>query len=87
MQFITENELKVNNNNCFNNCEQNYDKLRKKVKMLLTVKETAEVLKIAESTLYRWVHQKKINYIKLGGLKFDEDYIQEYIKQHTVNSE
>ena len=55
--------------------------------MLLTVKETAEVLKISESTLYRWVHKKKINYIKLGGLKFDSDYIQEYIKQHTVNSE
>ena len=61
--------------------------MRKKVKMLLTVKETAEILKISESTLYRWVHQKKINYIKLGGLKFDSDYIQEYIKQHTVNSE
>ena len=30
--------------------------------MLLTVKETAEVLKISESTLYRWVHNKKINY-------------------------
>ena len=55
--------------------------------MLLTVKETAEVLKISESTLYRWVHNKKINYVKLGGLKFDEDYIQEYIKQHAVNSE
>ena len=55
--------------------------------MLLTVKEIAEVPKISESTLYRWVHQKKINYIKLGGLKFDSDYIQEYIKQHTVNTE
>lgn len=55
--------------------------------MLLTVKEIAKVLKISESTLYRWVHQKMINYVKLGGLKFDEDYIREYIKQHTVNSE
>ena len=55
--------------------------------MLLTVKETAEVRRTSEATLYRWVHNKKINYVKLGGLKFDEDYIQEYIKQHTVNSE
>ena len=46
-----------------------------------------KLLKISESRLYRWVHQKRINDIKLGGLKFDEDYIQEHIKQHTVNSE
>lgn len=56
--------------------------------MLLTVKETAKVLKISVSTLYRWIHQKKISHIKIGSrVLFSEDYLKEFIQDNTVNSE
>ena len=56
--------------------------------MLLNIKETATILKISESTLYRWVHQKKIEHIKIGSrVLFSEDYLKEFIKSRTINSE
>lgn len=34
---------------------------------LLTVKEVAKVLRVADITIYKWVEQNKIPYIKVGG--------------------
>ncbi len=33
---------------------------------LLDIQETARYLHISISTLYRWVHQKKIKHVKIG---------------------
>lgn len=55
--------------------------------MLLTIKEVSNILKISESTLYRWVHKKEIPFVKLGGkLRFSPDAIQEYIKKNSVRN-
>lgn len=55
---------------------------------LLTPKQVADRLNIKVSTVYSWVHYKKIEYIKLGGkLLFDESKIIELIKANTVKQD
>lgn len=55
---------------------------------LLNIKETASYLRISKSTLYRWVHQKTIEYVKIGSrVLFSEDYLKEFVKNNTVNAE
>lgn len=57
------------------------------MKNLYNIKETSNILKTSESTLYRWVHKKGIPFVKIGGkLLFDEDAIQEYIKKNSVSN-
>ena len=52
---------------------------------LLNVQETASYLHISISTLYRWVHHKKIEYVKIGSrVLFSEDILKKYIKQNTI---
>lgn len=55
--------------------------------MLLTKQQVMEVLGIKESTLYTWVHHKKIPYIKLGKrcLRFRESDILEWITEKAVH--
>jgi excisionase family DNA binding protein len=49
---------------------------------LLTIKELSEFLTIKVSTLYTWVHNGTIPYIKLNGLlRFDMDETKEWIKR------
>lgn len=56
--------------------------------MLLTIKETAEALKISVSTLYRWIHQRKIEYVKIGSrVLFTGEMLNDYIKKNTVTPE
>ena len=55
--------------------------------MLLTIKETAEALKISVSTLYRWIHQRKIEYVKIGSrVLFIDEMLNDYIKKNTVTT-
>ncbi len=55
---------------------------------LLDIKEVARYLHIAKSTLYRWVNQKKIKYIKVGSrVLFSQDDLNEFINNNTVNAE
>lgn len=55
---------------------------------LLNIQETASYLRISVSTLYRWIHEKKIEHIKLGSrVLFSKEYLDEFIKSRTVNSE
>lgn len=83
-----KNVLKLNNNKTFNDCENDNAKLRKKVKMLLTIKETAEVLKISVSTLYKWIHERKIEYVKIGSrVLFTDEILNNYIKKNTISIE
>ena len=53
---------------------------------LVNVQETACYLNIAKSTLYRWVHQKKIKYVKIGSrVLFSQDDLKEFIKINSCN--
>ncbi len=54
--------------------------------MLLNLKETSEMLKIKDSTLYAWVHQKKIPHIKFSKkhLCFDYNELVKFIEQGKV---
>lgn len=53
---------------------------------LLTIDDVAELFKTSKSTIYRWVHKRKIPFVKLGGkLRFNENDIQEFIKQNSVS--
>ena len=54
-------------------------------KRLLTVDETAAYLGISKLTVYDWISQKKIEYVKIGRLvKFDQRVLDKWIDQHTV---
>ena len=55
---------------------------------LLNVPEAASYLHISISTLYRWIHQKKIKYAKIGSrVLFSQDILKEFINNHTINTE
>ena len=55
---------------------------------LLDVQEAASYLHISTSTLYRWVHQKKIKHAKIGSrVLFSQDILKEFINNNTVNTE
>jgi excisionase family DNA binding protein len=56
-------------------------------KWLLTIKETSEYLGISVNTLYSWVSQKKIDYVKIGRLtKFDLKVIDKFIENNSVEA-
>ncbi len=55
---------------------------------LLTIQESASYLRISVSTLYRWVHHKKIKHVKIGSrVLFLRDSLDEFINNNTVNTE
>lgn len=55
---------------------------------LLNIQEAASYLRISTSTLYRWVHQKKIKHAKIGSrVLFSQDILKEFINNNTVNTE
>lgn len=52
---------------------------------LLNVQDTARYLHISVSTLYRWVHRKEIQYIKIGSrVLFSQESLEEFIRINTV---
>lgn len=56
----------------------------KKEKQLLNTNEASEFLGISKNTLYEWVIQKKIPYIKVGRLlKFRKEDLEEWLKRRT----
>jgi len=56
---------------------------------LLTVKEVAPMLRIAESTVRTWASEGKIRSLKLSykGLRFKEKDIQDFIESKLVHQE
>lgn len=53
----------------------------------LNVQEAASYLRISTSTLYRWVHQKKIKHVKIGSrVLFSQEYLDEFIKNNTIDT-
>ncbi len=56
-------------------------------KRLITIKEASVYLGVSVNTLYSWVSQKKIDYVKMGRLtKFDLKTIDKFIENNTVEA-
>lgn len=52
---------------------------------LLTIKEASEVLSVSISTLYTWVNQKRIPYLKLGSaIRFDLNDIHKWLENKRI---
>jgi len=52
---------------------------------LLNIHETASYLRVSTSTLYRWVHRKQIQYVKIGSrVLFLEKDILEFLDENTI---
>ena len=55
------------------------------VSELLNVKELARRIKVNKSTLYLWVNQRRIPYVKLGAkVLFDEKDIESWVMDNKV---
>jgi len=54
-------------------------------KRLLNAEELSQMIDVRRDTLYRWVSQRRIPYVKVGrSTKFDSDTINEWIKEASV---
>ncbi|MCD6318917.1 helix-turn-helix domain-containing protein [Candidatus Aerophobetes bacterium] len=54
-------------------------------KRLLDIKEAAEFLNVSPNTLYSWVSQRRIPFVKLGRrVEFDLEDLQDWIEHHKV---
>jgi len=54
---------------------------------LLNIKEATSYLRISTSTLYRWVHQKKIKHVKIGSrVLFSQEYLDKFIENNTIDT-
>ena len=52
---------------------------------LMTVKEAAKYIGLAEKTLYTKISQRQIRYLKVGRLvKFDRNALNDWLKEQTV---
>lgn len=54
---------------------------------LLNIQDTASYLHVSISTLYRWVHHKKIEHIKIGSrVLFTREYLEKFVKLNTIQA-
>lgn len=54
-------------------------------KRLIDIHELSRVTGISVSTLYSWVSQRKIPFVKCGRLtRFDPESIEQWIRENTV---
>jgi excisionase family DNA binding protein len=57
-------------------------------KRLLSIIEAAHLLGISKHTLNGWVSKRQISFVKVGRRTlFDPDYLAQYVKAHTVESQ
>ena len=55
---------------------------------LLTVKEASRILSLSISTLYAFVHQKRIPYVKLGkSLRFRRNDLEQWVETQARPTE
>lgn len=48
---------------------------------LLTIDELSKLLKLKKSTLYSWVHERRIPHLKVGRLlRFRRDSVEKWLK-------
>ena len=56
------------------------------MKNLIDIKQTSELLNMKVPTLYRWVHERKIPFVKMGNkLRFKETEILDFIEQNSFS--
>ncbi len=54
---------------------------------LMTVREAAQFLKVSTSTLYGWVWQRRIPFIKVGrALRFDMSDLEKFIRNNRYET-
>jgi excisionase family DNA binding protein len=54
---------------------------------LMTIQEAAEFLAISVSTLYGWVHQRKIPFVKVGrALRFERPALDRFVQSHRYEA-
>ncbi len=54
-------------------------------KLLINVKQLSESTGLSVFTLYSWINQKRIPYVKVGRLvRFDPKRIEKWIEEKTV---
>lgn len=52
---------------------------------VLTVKETAEVLKVKPQWVYRMIRRDGLPFVRLGRqIRIDEDSLERWLTEHTV---
>ncbi len=54
-------------------------------KRLININELSEYIGLSSSTIYSWVSQRRIPFVKCGRLtKFDLERIDDWIKENSV---
>ena len=54
---------------------------------LINVEEVAHMLDMSKDTIYKWVTQRKIPFVKCGRLtKFDVEKIETWIEENSVEN-
>jgi len=65
----------------------NNEELKCKERRLLTVREAAQYLAVSVSTLYGWVWQQRIPFVKMGrAVRFDLAELAQFIDSNRVPS-
>ena len=60
---------------------------------LLSVKELAEKLQVSVSAIYKWIDEKRIEYIDLGAegkrrcIRFRPDFVERLLKENSHSNE
>ena len=55
---------------------------KRRMPRLMSVDELAEYLGLRKQTIYNWLHQKRIQGIKIGKVwRFDRKYIDEWLRK------
>ena len=56
------------------------------MKNLIDIQQTSELLNMKVPTLHRWVHERKIPFVKMGNkLRFKENEILDFIEQNCFS--
>lgn len=59
--------------------------LSKSEEGLVDIAEAARILAVSASTLYGWVWQRKIAFVKMGrAVRFERSILREFIEQNRV---
>lgn len=67
---------------------ENHEIIKETKKRLIGISELSRLLGLSINTLYSWVSQKRIPYVKCGRLtKFDLIEIEKWIKENSVADE
>lgn len=54
---------------------------------LMDVKTIAKRIGVSRFVIYEWVREQKIPYLKtVGGLRFDADEIENWLRRHRENA-